>query len=180
MRGSAPAHDDAGQEGLRRLAGALVPSLEATELDARGDCQIGAWMAIIRPGRSAIRLSHLLAHQVGASWGVPHGLTSAVLLPAVMRYLAPATEDAQAVIAAALGVPVAPDPSVTAERAAHHVEMLIRTLGLPTRLRDVIPPDGATRDQVIDRAYAEAVQLGCTADLPAGAASLAEVIDLAW
>ena len=51
------------------------------------------------------RLSHPIGHQVGSFWRVPHGVTSCIALPTVMRHLAPATQDAQRRIAEIFGVP---------------------------------------------------------------------------
>jgi alcohol dehydrogenase class IV len=167
-------------EGLRRLVASLPASIDPEDLEARAECQVGAWMAIVRPGRSAIRLSHLLAHQVGSRWDVPHGLTSCVLLPAVMRFLAPATLPAQGVIATAMGVPPGDDPAGRAEAAAVRLEELCATLRLPTRLREVVAGGMTGIEAVAEAAYDEAVQLGCTIDLPSGAADVAEVLRRAW
>ena len=167
-------------EGLRRLIHSLPAAVDSANHEARSDCQLGAWMSIIRPGRSAIRLSHLLAHQVGACWNVPHGLTSGVLLPAVMRYLAPVTLPTQGLIAEALGVPMSSDAAANAEAAAVALTDFVTGLGLPTRLRDVVADDAVGLETVADAAYDEAEQLGCTDDLPFGAASVAEVLSLAW
>ena len=57
---------------------------------------------------------------------MPHGITSCVLLPTVMRYNARVCAPQMAEIAAALGTPDLP--------AADQVEALIAGLGLPTRI----------------------------------------------
>jgi len=167
-------------EGLQRLSQSLVAARDVHDVEARAECQIGAWMSIVRPGRSAIRLSHLLAHQVGACWRIPHGLTSAVLLPSVMRYLAPVTLDAQVVIAQAMGVAPGDNTADTAERAAVHLEQLLGRLELPTRLRDVVGRDAVSRDVVVEAVFEEAEYLDCTYDLPLGRVSVAQLMDLAW
>ena len=96
------------------------------DLDARLDGQLGAWLAATSIRRTEYGASHGLGHALGADAGVPHGITSCVLLPTVMRYNAEVCAAQMAEIAAALGDPHTP--------AADQVEALIARLGLPTRL----------------------------------------------
>ena len=77
-----------------------------------------------------VHLSHTLGHQIGARWDVPHGITSGITLPPVMRYLVAENADGVAKVAAAFDAP-------TPDAGADAVADLVRSLGLPTRLRDV-------------------------------------------
>lgn len=99
---------------------------EPDDLDARLDGQMGAWLAATSIRRTEYGASHGLGHALGADAGVPHGITSCVLLPTVMRYNAEVCAVQMAEIAAALGDPQTP--------AADQVEAMIARLGLPTRL----------------------------------------------
>jgi alcohol dehydrogenase class IV len=99
---------------------------DPTDLAARLDGQLGAWLAATSIRRTEYGASHGLGHALGADAGVPHGITSCVLLPTVMRYNAEACPAQMAEIAAALGNPAQP--------AADQVEALIASLGLPTRI----------------------------------------------
>lgn len=96
------------------------------DLAARLDGQMGAWLAATSIRRTEYGASHGLGHALGADAGVPHGITSCVLLPTVMRHNAQVCAPQMAEIAAALGDPQRP--------AADQVEDLIAALGLPTRL----------------------------------------------
>ena len=96
------------------------------DLDARLDGQMGAWLAATSIRRTEYGASHGLGHALGADAGVPHGITSCVLLPTVMRYNAAVCASQMAEIAAALGDASTP--------AADQVEAMIARLGLPTRL----------------------------------------------
>lgn len=96
------------------------------DLQARLDGQLGAWLASTSIRRTDYGASHGLGHALGADTGTPHGITSCVLLPTVMRYNAEACASPLAEIAAALG-----DSKVS---AADQVEALVAQLGLPTRL----------------------------------------------
>ncbi|NBT78137.1 MAG: maleylacetate reductase [Betaproteobacteria bacterium] len=98
-------------------------------LQGRLDCQIGAWLAAMSIRRADYGASHGLGHALGADAGVPHGITSCVLLPTVMRYNADVCADALNEISAALGHPDQP--------AADLIEALIRRLGLPTRISEL-------------------------------------------
>jgi alcohol dehydrogenase class IV len=106
------------------------------DLAARLDGQMGAWLAATSIRRTEYGASHGLGHALGADAGVPHGITSCVLLPTVMRYNAQRCAAQMAEIAAALG-----DPQ---RAAADQVEDLIAALGLPTRLSQL----GIDRDRL--------------------------------
>jgi alcohol dehydrogenase len=115
---------------LRQLARWLPASLaNRHDLDARLRCQWAAGMSIVGVHNVSLGLSHAIGHQLGAR-GVPHGVTSCITLPHVIEFLAPATADTQEEIRAALGVPGAPS-------AAAAVDVLLRDMGVRTRIRDV-------------------------------------------
>jgi maleylacetate reductase len=99
---------------------------DPSDLQARLDGQLGAWLASTSIRRTDYGASHGLGHALGADTGTPHGITSCVLLPTVMRFNAEACTSQLAEIAAALG-----DSKAS---AADQVEALIAELGLPTRL----------------------------------------------
>lgn len=122
--------------GLRMLADSLRRTrLAASDLEARMQSQLGVWLCSTGLGRVEWGASHGIGHQLGAVAGVPHGHTSCVMLPSVLRYNESVNADRQALISEALGHPGA--------KAADLIESLIRDLGMPTRLRDV----GVNREQ---------------------------------
>jgi alcohol dehydrogenase class IV len=127
--GCHPFADTLALEALRRLrAGLLATHAHADDLAARTQSQLGAWFSFTLPGPAAAGLSHTLGKRIGARHGIPHGVSSCLLLPHVMRYLAPRTGAAQERIAAAL--------SADGVSAADAVASLIQTLGLPRHLAD--------------------------------------------
>jgi len=95
----------------------------------------GIWLAIAgRHGGVEMGASHAIGHVLGGSCGVPHGYTSCVMLPHVLRYNRTANAERQRLVAEALGHP--------GEDAADVLANLIAELGLPHRLADVgIGPD---------------------------------------
>jgi maleylacetate reductase len=111
-------------EGLPRV------KADGRDLDARMDCQIGTWLSM-GPLSSGVPMgaSHGVGYVLGAEFGVPHGYTSCVMLPYVMRWNKPANAERQALVAAAMGHP--------GDDASDVLDRFIRGLGLPRSLHDV-------------------------------------------
>jgi alcohol dehydrogenase len=108
------------------------------DVTIRGRLLIASWLSMYGIGNVNLGLSHGIAHQLGARCNVPHGITSCVMLPAVMEFNRSVTAERQALIAKAAGIDVKGMSSVkAAKKASEAVLGLIRALGLPYRLRDV-------------------------------------------
>jgi maleylacetate reductase len=73
--------------------------------------------------------SHALGHALGGTCAVPHGYTSCVMLPHVLRYNEAANAKRQEKVAAAMGHP--------GKNAADAVSAFIGDLGLPRTLAEV-------------------------------------------
>ena len=131
------AHGDASAlHGLSLLARGL-PRVKAdpNDIEARLDCQIGAWLSMT-PLVSGVPMgaSHGIGYVLGAVFDIPHGHTSCIMLPSVMRWNKPANADKQALVAAAMGHP--------GEEAGDVLDTFIRGLGMPRSLGDVkVGPD---------------------------------------
>lgn len=164
-------------EAIRLLFKHLPESEDTTNLNARAACQLGAWMSISGAGASGMRLSHFLGHQVGARMHLPHGVTSCVLLPGVMRYLRDKTLDAQCRIAGAMGLEQGSrSKEDLADQAADHLEKFILDLGLPTSIKAA----GGTFediDAITASSYEAAKLLGLAGDLPDGAESIRSILE---
>jgi maleylacetate reductase len=92
--GDHPFNDVMALEAIRRLFDSLPRAKAAPQdLDVRTENQIAAWFSFTLPGASAAGLSHVMGKQIGARHGIPHGVTSCLLLPHVMRYLARSKPD---------------------------------------------------------------------------------------
>ena len=139
-----PVTDVLSLEAIRRLAWALPAARrEPTDVPARAAGYMGAWLSYFGEMNLSLGLSHAIGHQLGPKGGVPHGVTSCIILPQVMRFLAPVTADRQRLIAEAMGVDTtALDDAASAEAAAHAVEALVAEIGQPSRLSQVgVGPD---------------------------------------
>ncbi|MDE3076525.1 MAG: iron-containing alcohol dehydrogenase [Chloroflexota bacterium] len=134
--GEHPFSDTMSLEAIRRLFASLPAAHEQPQDAAiRTENQLGAWFSFTLPGPAATGLSHMLGKQIGAPYGIPHGVTSCLLLPHVMRYAARAKARRLAFMAAAMSI----DPAVRSDEelacaAAEAVEALVRRLGLPQHL----------------------------------------------
>jgi maleylacetate reductase len=128
---SQPMSDGASLHALRLLgAGLRAVKADPSDVAARLDCQLGAWMSMVGTQTGVSKgASHGIGHVLGGTAGVPHGYTSCVMLPHVLRFNHAVNAERQALVSEALGEPGAP--------AADVVAALIADLGLPGRLRDV-------------------------------------------
>jgi maleylacetate reductase len=102
-----PYGDAQALRGLAMLAQALPRvKADAGDLDARMDCQIGTWLST-GPLASGVPMgaSHGIGYVLGAEFGVPHGHTSCVMLPSVMRWNKSANAERQALVAGRDGTP---------------------------------------------------------------------------
>ncbi|HZY52270.1 MAG TPA: iron-containing alcohol dehydrogenase [Reyranella sp.] len=124
-------------EALKLLTSAL-PAHKAhpDDREARMNLQFGMWLSI-GAGTSGVGVgaSHGIGHVLGAACHVPHGHTSCVMLPSVLRWNLPANADRQKRVSEAFGKPDTP--------AADLVANLVATLGLPRSLSEV----GVGRDR---------------------------------
>ena len=130
--GDHPVTDVTGLQGARRLV-ELLPLSRAKpdDLRARAELQVAAWLAYFGPLNTPMGLSHELGRRIGASYGVPHGVTSCITLAPSLKAAQETTPKARwRSLAEALGG----DP-------AEQVASLVRGLGLPHRLRDVGVPE---------------------------------------
>ena len=106
-------------------------------LKSRLNCQLAAWMSFAGIVSVGMGLSHAIGRVIGATWNIPHGITSCLTLAEVMRMEAKRSPERLALIARAEGkstegIPVAK----AAAEAAEGVSELVKGLGLSKRLRD--------------------------------------------
>lgn len=167
-----PFSDAASLPALRLLADAL-PRLhrDVSDRDAHASAQYGMFLSVAGAASgAAVNLGHAIGHVLGAHCGVPHGETSCVLMPAVMRWCSPACGERPRWIADALG----------AERGVDAADALARwvaSLGLPGRLREV-----GVRHDDIDAIAAKAMHepLRLNARLPVTPQAIATILHDAW
>ncbi|HEX5328163.1 MAG TPA: iron-containing alcohol dehydrogenase [Acetobacteraceae bacterium] len=167
-----PPADATALHALRLLAhGLQAVKADGADLEARNDCQVGAWLSIAGgPSGVPMGASHGIGHVLGGTAGVPHGYTSCVMLPHILRFNAEARADRQRWVADALGR--------TGVAAADAIADLVALLGLPGRLRDV----GVQRDQ-LDTIAEESMHDRWVHTNPRrieGPAAVRQLLDAAW
>lgn len=117
-----------------RLLSSGLPRVKAdpTDMDARLDCLTGAWLSMT-PVVAGVPMgaSHAIGHILGGTCDVPHGYTSCIMLPTVLRWNArePALAERQKIVAEAFGRP--------GEAAGDVVHGFIEGLGMPRSLSAV-------------------------------------------
>jgi maleylacetate reductase len=114
--------------GLKLLAAGLVAvKNDQNDTKARQNCLLGAWLSMA-PLASGVPMgaSHGIGYVLGAKYGIPHGYTSCLMLPAVMAWNAPVNASRQALVSDALGDVAAP--------AADLLHQLISDLDMPQGL----------------------------------------------
>lgn len=126
----------------------LKPSITTIgdeQLGHRGHCQFASWYSIYGAMNTRFGLSHLLGHQIGPRWNVPHGITSCITLPNSMRFMAAIAADRFGSIAEAYGIAFDPsNPTPAALKCADRTEEFIAQFDVPKTLRDA----GVPRDEI--------------------------------
>ncbi|MCK1399823.1 iron-containing alcohol dehydrogenase [Bradyrhizobium sp. 40] len=126
-----PLADEVVLAGIRTLREGMLRTLQQPDdLEARRLSQYGAWLAAFGlQARVPMGASHGIGHVLGGTFGVPHYYCTPVIMPSLLRYNKPFTEDAQQRLATALGEP--------GMEAAAAFAQFTKKLGLPGRLADV-------------------------------------------
>lgn len=129
--GPHPITDVTGLEGARRLVRDLPRSKrEPGNVQLRLELQISAWLAYFGPLNTPMGLSHGLGRRIGASYNVPHGVTSCITLaPMLARMEKSIPDERWTALTEALG-----------GEPAGAVDMLVGELGLPSSLQEVGVP----------------------------------------
>ena len=169
---SKPFSDGTSFHALRLLErGLRAVKADTNDLEARLDCQLGSWMSMIGSSAGVAKgASHGIGHVLGGTAGVPHGYTSCVMLPHVMRFNHSVNAERQKLVSEALGRPDEP--------AAEVLAALIADLGLPHTLRDV----GVSAD-LLDRIAEESMHDRWVHTNPRkieGPATVRALLDAAW
>jgi alcohol dehydrogenase class IV len=128
------------REALHLLGTNLAICVEnGSDLEARQQALLGACLAGQAFANSPVAAVHALAYPLGARFHLPHGLTNALMLPAVMRFnlQAAAGQYAELLSCTFPDVPADTNVQSRAESFIAALESLIERVLLPRRLRDV-------------------------------------------
>lgn len=111
---------------------------DPTNPEGRNGMAVAQYIAGMAFSNVGLGVDHGMAHPMSALHDVPHGVACAILLPAVMRFNAPAAKEKYAEIAKACGVyrdGMTVDEAV--EAACNEIANLSRIVGIPEHLTEL-------------------------------------------
>jgi alcohol dehydrogenase class IV len=124
---------------------------EGADREARSAMLLGSMLAGQAFANSPVAAVHALAYPIGGHFGVPHGLSNALVLPHVMRFNAPACAEAYAELAPhAFPYLAGRSGREGAEAFIAATVDLATEIGLEPRLRDVGIPENAIPTMAAD------------------------------
>ncbi|MEM0133873.1 MAG: iron-containing alcohol dehydrogenase [Thermoplasmatales archaeon] len=112
----------------------MMQNLEGNWTDNKQECQIASWYSYMDVYDSPMGLSHQIGKIVGAKWSIPHGITSCITLPEILRYYALSPPQGMAKLATEITGEKDESKSITV--LAENVESFIKELGLESRLSE--------------------------------------------
>jgi alcohol dehydrogenase class IV len=133
-----PISDCLAKDALRLLSRSLHRACEAgDDLQAREDMLLGACLAGMAFANAPVAAVHALAYPIGAQFHVPHGLSNALVLPAVARFNLPAAQKEYAELLEIVAPRFQGMEAQKAEAFVDYVGGLAPSVGLPVTLREV-------------------------------------------
>lgn len=130
------------------------------EQEGREGMALGQYVAGMGFSNVGLGLVHSMAHPLGALYDTPHGVANAIILPVVMEYNAPATDEKYRDIAVAMGIEEAKNMPIEEARnaAVNAVRKLSEDVGIPANLKDIVKEEDL--DFLAKSAYADACRPG--------------------
>lgn len=110
----------------------MLGNLVGDWTDSKQECQIASWYSYMDVYDSSMGYSHLIGKIIGAKWNIPHGMTSCITLPEILRYYSAAPPNSLASLAKSLTGET--DESKSIEVLADKIETFINELGLNKKL----------------------------------------------
>lgn len=138
---------------------ALRGAVENTP-EGREEMALGQYIAGMGFSNVGLGIVHSMAHPLGALYDTPHGVANAIILPTVMEYNAPATDEKYRDIAKAMGVKGTDDMTQDEYRkaAVDAVKRLASDVGIPADLKEIVKEKDI--QFLSESAYADACRPG--------------------
>ena len=155
----------------------LPLTLENNSLDNLEQLSIAGTSAAMAFSNASLGLDHALAHTLGGMLDVLHGIIHPILLPSVMRYNLPKCVDKLAEIGKVMIGGSMGSPEATALAGIEALETYFKSLGVSTRLRDIIP-DRSKLPQICEMATFDSCLLSNPRE--AGVEDMMNVCNDAW
>ena len=146
--------DGAALEGLSLISKSLITAVEEpSNLVARGGMHVGSCLAGIS-FLKGLGLVHAIAHMIGAEYNTHHGLTNAIILPAVMEYNLPGLEEKVKRMSEAMQFT---DHSVDSFK--NNLNQMLDRLKIPNGLNEIGVPEDCyeriAKKSMLDQAYGQ-------------------------
>lgn len=130
--------DNLSREALRLISQHLVTACrDGKNREAREAILLGATLAGQAFSNSPVAAVHALAYPLGGHYHIPHGLSNALMLGAVLRFNSQAAAPLYAQLADVLNVPGEGDTQQRADAFIAALTTIMDDSGAPRRLRDV-------------------------------------------
>lgn len=130
--------DALAREALRLISGQLVIACRnGSDRKAREAVLLGATLAGQAFSNSPVAAVHALAYPLGGHYHIPHGLSNALMLGAVLRYNARQAAPLYAELADVLNVAAGGDVNARCDAFIEEMIRIMDESGAPRRLRDV-------------------------------------------
>ena len=129
-------------EAIRRIAPSLRTAVyDGANLEARREMAIGSFLAGVAIANAGTAAVHAMAYPLGGQFGVPHGVSNALLMPYVLDQNMLGNLQRFAVVAEAMGE-VTDGLSLrdAAQAGVDAIRQLSQDVGIPQRMRDVGVP----------------------------------------
>jgi alcohol dehydrogenase len=125
-----------------RLIGAHLERvvLHGDDLEARSAVALGSLYGGLGLGPVNTAAVHALAYPLGSRYGIPHGVSNAVLLPHVIEFNIPAAPGRYAMVARALGAEPGESDLDTAYHGLERLRHLCAACGIPASLAELDVP----------------------------------------
>lgn len=160
-----PISDALASKAIALLVEHLPASIHTTGEESaahRGHCLMASWFSIFGAMNTRFGLSHLLGHQIGPRWNVPHGVTSCITLPHAMRFMADLAASRFGPIAEGFGIPFDPaHPKPAALACADKTAAFIAQFDVPRTLKAAGVPHEEL-SQIVEPITHELEKMGVT------------------
>lgn len=125
-------------EGIRLIAAHLADAVnDGNNEVARTEVAMGSLLGGFCLGPVNTAGVHALSYPLGSLYHLPHGLSNALLLPAVMAYNIPAAVDKYAKVAIALGAEWKESAEATAWAGVEKIKEIMAACGMPAGLKAI-------------------------------------------
>ena len=139
-----PITDTYALRGVKLISENLLRAVrDGRDAEARANVALGSLFGGLCLGPVGTAAIHALSYPLGGKFHIAHGVSNALLAPAVLQFNLSAAPERYADIAAALGVERTADALLTAEHGLARLAQLSRACGVPQRLSELQIPRAA-------------------------------------